>query len=91
MLVRRPGHHPLLMVGDLTYDDDLLAQGTVPGVGSKRQMAAATRMVNALRGALPGLVVLPAHDPAAGSRLSAALGTPTRGRSGGHARRAVTR
>jgi glyoxylase-like metal-dependent hydrolase (beta-lactamase superfamily II) len=76
MLVRRPGQHPLLMVGDLTYHDDLLAEGKLPGVGSKRQMAAATRMVNALRQALPGLVVLPAHDPAAGSRLSTALTNP---------------
>lgn len=73
MLVRRPGRPPLLMVGDLTYDDGLLAEGKLPGVGSKRQMRAATQMVNQLRTRLPGLVVLPAHDPAAGRRLTAAL------------------
>ncbi|QKG23492.1 sulfite reductase (NADPH) flavoprotein [Actinomadura verrucosospora] len=61
------------MVGDLTYDKGLLAEGRLPGVGSKRQMRAATQMVNRLRTRLPGLVVLPAHDPAAGERLAAAL------------------
>lgn len=76
MLVRRPGHHPLLMVGDLTYADDLLADGKLPGVGDKRQMATATQMVNSLRETLPGLVVLPAHDPGAGARLAAALSSP---------------
>ena len=73
MLVRRPGHAPLLMVGDLTYDDRLLVAGDLPGVGHKGQMRTAARMVNELRGRLPGLVVLPAHDPGAAVRLAAAL------------------
>ena len=75
MLVRRPGYRPLLMVGDLTYDDQLLAAGKLPGVGNKRQMRQSTRMVNELRMSLPGLVVLPAHDPTAARRLHEALGT----------------
>jgi len=70
LLVRRPGRSPLLLVGDLTYDDRLLADGKLPGVGNKAQMAAATRKVNELRTALPGLAVLPAHDPAAATRLA---------------------
>ena len=73
MLVRRPGHRPLLMVGDLTYDDRLLADGKLPGVGDKGQMRTTTRMVNELRTRLPGLVVLPAHDPYAAERLATAL------------------
>jgi N-acyl homoserine lactone hydrolase len=73
MLVRRPGHRPLLMVGDLTYDDELLLAGHLPGVGDKRQMRHAAAMVNRLRTSLPGLVVLPAHDPTAARRLQAAL------------------
>lgn len=76
MLVRRPGQHPLLMVGDLTYDDHLLGTGTLPGVGDKRQMRAATRQVNELRNRMPGLVVLPAHDPGAAGRLANALESP---------------
>jgi glyoxylase-like metal-dependent hydrolase (beta-lactamase superfamily II) len=78
MLVRRPGRAPLLMVGDLTYDDHLLQQGLVPGVGDKRQLHASARMVNDLRAHLPGLVVLPAHDPGAGARLEEATRQPAR-------------
>ncbi|MET8141526.1 hypothetical protein ABZU32_14560 [Sphaerisporangium sp. NPDC005288] len=37
LLVRVPGQPPLLMVGDLTYDDHLLHEGQVPGVGSRRE------------------------------------------------------
>jgi N-acyl homoserine lactone hydrolase len=73
MLVRRPSHLPLLMVGDLTYDDRLLAAGRLPGVGNKKQMRRAAQMVNDLRSSLPGLVVLPAHDPRAAERLRDAL------------------
>ncbi|MGI8334797.1 N-acyl homoserine lactonase family protein [Actinomadura scrupuli] len=73
MLVRRPGSRPLLMVGDLTYDDRLLADGKVPGVGHKGQMRTAVQRVNELRTRLPGLVVLPAHDPGAAARLADAL------------------
>jgi glyoxylase-like metal-dependent hydrolase (beta-lactamase superfamily II) len=73
MLVRRSGSRPLLMVGDLTYDDRLLADGKLPGVGHKGQMRTAAQMVNELRTRLPGLVVLPAHDPGAAARLAATL------------------
>lgn len=77
MLVRRPGHAPLLMVGDLTYDAELLAAGMLPGVGDKGQMREAVAKVNALREAMPGLVVLAAHDPGAADRLAAALAKGT--------------
>lgn len=72
LLVRRPGRAPLLMVGDLTYDADLLAAGEIPGVGDRRAMREAVAMVNELRRRLPDLVVLPAHDPGAAQRLAAA-------------------
>lgn len=77
MLVRRPGRRPLLMVGDLTYDADLLAAGKLPGLGNKRQMARAVSDVNALRERLPGLTVLAAHDPKAATLLALADDKPT--------------
>jgi len=72
LLVRRPGQAPLLMVGDLTYDADLLAAGKLPGVGHKRLMRDSVVKVNALRAQMPDLAVLAAHDPAAPARLVAA-------------------
>jgi hypothetical protein len=78
MLVRRHGRPPLLMVGDLTYDDRLLAAGKIPGVGDRRTLRRTVRMVNELRTRLPGLVVLPAHDPGAVRRLQDQASRPGR-------------
>jgi glyoxylase-like metal-dependent hydrolase (beta-lactamase superfamily II) len=73
LLVRRPGRPPLLMVGDLTYDAELLADGHLPGVGVRRRLRQTTAAVNALRQRLPELVILAAHDPRAADRLASAL------------------
>jgi glyoxylase-like metal-dependent hydrolase (beta-lactamase superfamily II) len=73
MLVRAPGRTPLLMVGDVTYDSDLLERGQVPGVGEKRTLTGTTQMINELRLRNPGLAVLAAHDPRAASSLAAAV------------------
>lgn len=70
LLVRRADRPPLLLVGDLTYDADLLAAGRLPGVGNRRQMRSAVTAVNALRERMPGLVVLAAHDPGAAAALA---------------------
>lgn len=61
------------MVGDLTYDADLLAAGHVPGAGNNGQMRRAVAAVNTLRQRFPDLTVLTAHDPAAANRLAASL------------------
>jgi glyoxylase-like metal-dependent hydrolase (beta-lactamase superfamily II) len=71
MLVREPRATPLLMVGDLTYDAYLMQDGHLPGLGQRAQVGQSTRAVNLLRGRHPDLTILPAHDPAAGARLSA--------------------
>lgn len=69
LLVRRRTLPPLLMVGDLTYDAALLERRRLPGVGARGQLGRTTDMVLALAGRMPGLVVLPAHDPTAAERL----------------------
>jgi N-acyl homoserine lactone hydrolase len=74
LLVRRPGLAPLLLIGDLSYDNDHLERGEVPGSGDRAQMQNSTELVNRLRDALPGLVVLAAHDPGAAARLADAIG-----------------
>ena len=78
LLVRRPGLPPLMMVGDVTYDAHLLQAGHVPGVGSRRRLRETTAMINTMRQRNPGLVILPAHDPGAASRLAQAAGQAPR-------------
>lgn len=65
MLVRRTAAPPILMVGDLTYDAQLLAAGEIPGVGAKAELHRTVAKVNQLHEQLPGLTVLAAHDPGA--------------------------
>jgi hypothetical protein len=69
LLVRRGTRPPLLLVGDLTYGADILQRGQLPGVGNRRRLAESSHKVLALAQHLPGLVVLPAHDPTAAQRL----------------------
>jgi glyoxylase-like metal-dependent hydrolase (beta-lactamase superfamily II) len=69
LLVRRTGRPPLLLAGDLTYGEEILMRGKVPGVGNRRGLAESSRKVLALAEQQPGLVVLPAHDPTAAQRL----------------------
>ncbi len=72
LLIRRGARPPLLLVGDLTYGAELLERRQVPGVGNRRRLAETTSKVLALKKQMPGLVILPAHDPTAAARL---LGT----------------
>ena len=69
LLVRRAARPPLLLAGDLTYGAEILQRGQLPGLGHRRRLAESSRKVLALAGPQPGLVVLPAHDPAAAQRL----------------------
>jgi glyoxylase-like metal-dependent hydrolase (beta-lactamase superfamily II) len=71
MLVRKPGATPLLMVGDTTFDVHLMQEGHLPGLGERAQLRESTRSINRLWNRHPDLTILPAHDPAAGTRLSA--------------------
>lgn len=72
LLVRRPGLPPLLLVGDLTYDVELLRDEQVPGVGRHRELLASTKRVKALLRRYPDLVVAAAHDPGAAAAVQRA-------------------
>jgi N-acyl homoserine lactone hydrolase len=69
LLIRRRTRSPLLLVGDLTYEADLLERRQLPGVGGRSQLATTTDQVLALKERMPDLAVLPAHDPTAAQRL----------------------
>jgi N-acyl homoserine lactone hydrolase len=72
MLVRSEGLPPLLLVGDLTYEVDLLMNDQVPGMGDAVQLRSCFAKVRALKKQLPELVILPSHDPAAADALTSA-------------------
>jgi N-acyl homoserine lactone hydrolase len=65
MLVRIEGKAPVLLVGDLTYQADLLMNDRVPGTGNRARLLASYAKVRGLKDQRPDLVILPAHDFAA--------------------------
>ncbi len=71
LMVRRPGFPPLLMVGDLTYEVDMLAAGIPSGMCDKKVTRHTMDRVNSLHRSMPDMVILPAHDPTAADRLAA--------------------
>lgn len=73
LLIRSAGMPPLLLVGDLTYELDLLLRDQTPGLGDKQQLRASFAKVRALQDAMPDLVILPSHDPAAAQALMSAM------------------
>ncbi len=71
MLIRTEGLPPFLLVGDLTYEVDLLMRDQVPGVCSdKAQLKSSFANVRALKKQLPDLAILASHDPAAAVTLA---------------------
>ena len=72
MLVRFQGLPPILLVGDLTYELDLLMNDQVPGIGDAAALRSSFAKVRALKEQLPDLVLLPAHDPRATDALKQA-------------------
>jgi glyoxylase-like metal-dependent hydrolase (beta-lactamase superfamily II) len=76
LLVRRLATPSLLLVGDLTYELEVLEAGRVPGIGNRASLLSTTARVLALRERHPGLVILPAHDPGAAARLRQASPQP---------------
>lgn len=73
MLVRSGRYPPFLLVGDLTYEVELLMRDQIPGVYSdKEQLKASFANVRGLKEQIPDLVILASHDPAAADALAAA-------------------
>ncbi len=70
MLVQTRNCPPLLLVGDLTYEVNLLMKGQVPGTGDAAQLRASFANVRNLKEQLPDLVILSAHDPSAAEALA---------------------
>jgi N-acyl homoserine lactone hydrolase len=73
-MVVRSGPTPLVLVGDLTYDVELMARGKMPGIGNRAASAVSTKRVMELAARLGNAAILPAHDPGTAARLRAAGG-----------------
>jgi len=71
MLVRTGDAPPLLLVGDLTYQTDLLMKDQVPGTGDAKQLRASFAKVRTLKEQLPDLIILASHDPETAEILAA--------------------
>ncbi len=69
LLVRTPDQPPVLFVGDLTYDVDLLMSDTIPGTGDPELMRTTFAKVRALKEELPDLIILATHDPKTEAKL----------------------
>ncbi len=69
MLVRRKNEPPLLMVGDLTYNVDMLMQDKLPGTGDKKELLKSFANVRALKENIPDLIILASHDQSVESSL----------------------
>ena len=74
MLIRQEGWDPILLVGDLTYEAELLDQDIVPGKGDSDTLLASFAKVRRLKQSLPGLTIVASHDFAADERVSSATG-----------------
>jgi glyoxylase-like metal-dependent hydrolase (beta-lactamase superfamily II) len=72
LLVRRTGAPPVLLIGDLTYSEELLDRDQVAGTGNKGQLLASYAKVRELRERTPGLLIVASHDATAAARLAAA-------------------
>ncbi len=62
MLVRRNSKLPLLLIGNLTYDVDMMMQDKLPGTGDKKELLKSFSKVCALKENMPDLVILASHD-----------------------------
>lgn len=75
MLIRSAGMPPLLLVADLCFEEAMLMEDRLPGVGEDYgAMLESYAKVRALRATLPDLVILPSHDHGTAARLARAKG-----------------
>ena len=73
MLARIRGRAPVLLIGDLAYEAELLMKDQLPDTGDKAQLLASYAKVRGLKQRLPELVILPSHDFAAHEHFSSRL------------------
>lgn len=71
MFVRRADQPPVLLIGDLTYSEELLRRDQVAGTGDAKLLRESYAKVRALADRVPGLVIVAGHDHTAEEKLEA--------------------
>lgn len=59
----------MLLIGDLAYDADNLINDRGPGTGNAILLCQSYAKVRGLKEKLPGLIIVPSHDPKASEML----------------------
>jgi N-acyl homoserine lactone hydrolase len=77
MLVQSEAWAPILLVGDLTYEAELIETDATPGTGDKAVLHASYENVRRLKERLPDLVIVPSHDFAAAESIERATRVDT--------------
>ena len=72
MLIRRFDAPPVLLIGDLTYSEDLLQRDQVAATGDKSTLLESYVRVRDLKAHIPQLVVIASHDTTAVEKLASA-------------------
>lgn len=72
MLIRRAGSPPILLIGDLTYSEELLMKNQVAATGDKATLLDSFAKVQAMKARTPSLVIVASHDTTAADKLAAA-------------------
>lgn len=67
MLVQSVGRAPVLLIGDLAYQANLLMKDQLPGIGDKDELRRSFAKVRDLKAKLPGLKIIASHDPVSAS------------------------
>lgn len=70
LLIRQADSSPVLLVGDLTYSEDLLERDQVAGTGDKKLLLESYAMVRALKARHPELIIIASHDTTAATKLA---------------------
>lgn len=65
MLVRSEGWVPILLIGDLSYEADLLMRDVVAGTGDAKGIRESYAKIRRLKEQLPDLVIVASHDTSA--------------------------
>ena len=73
VLVRTPQLPPILLIGDLAYNADMLMEDKVPGKGDAKLLRQSYAKVRQLKQMLPELVLVPSHDAAASEAFKSIL------------------